>query len=125
MKKINFLINKEFLFFNTVAVVALLVNIIFRIILDVIFEYILSIVFAQIIAMIVFYLLLKYFVFKKKKKSNPLNFTFINVISLVQVTVVSYIFVNYITVNMFTTSHLLGIGSTSITSFILHKKFSF
>jgi len=92
-----------------------------------------SIAIAHILGMIVAFILFKKIVFNSKKNisASLLSFVFVNVLSLVIIYIMTILFI-YI-FSLFNSdvlfikgaSHGLAICITSISSFILHKKFTY
>jgi putative flippase GtrA len=124
---------KQFLTFLAFGSFALLINFIARLIINLWLSFSLAIVIAQIIAMFCAYFLFRTYVFNFHKDSSRSFFKFliINLISLFQVWAVSY-FLAYVllpTVGIsefiFEISHIVGISSTVLTSFIGHKFWTF
>ncbi|MDR2352054.1 MAG: GtrA family protein [Deltaproteobacteria bacterium] len=122
----------KFVFFGCPAFV---VNILSRWILFHFIPYVLSIIIAYLLGFIVAFISFKYFVFKQSNSGRTLReialFLFVNVISLTQTVIISsalayyfFPFINF-TFYPYDISHFLGICSTVITSYFLHKNLTF
>ena len=122
---------KHFFIFIFLALIAGLFNFIIRFYYSKFFNYTFSVFLAQISAMIMFYFLLKYFLYSTDSKYSFIKFTIINIFSTSQVVLVSSVFALYIfpflnfSFHHMEIAHLLGISSTAMSSFYLHKYWSF
>jgi putative flippase GtrA len=93
-----------------------------------------AIVLSQFCGMIVAYVLAKFFVFEPSKRDVHHEFSrflLVNLVSLVQTWLVSVGLVDLVfpllKMKFYPelTGHFIGLATTAITSFILHKRFSF
>lgn len=125
-------INKKnfIIFFNFITLGALagFLNFFSRIILSLVFNFHISVLVAQIFGMFVAFFLFRNYVFKAEKRSSQwVRFLMVNIISLIIVLIVSHIFAYFLLPSIgihrfkYEIAHLIGIGSTVITSFLLHK----
>ena len=123
-----------FLRFLIVGGSAAVLNIILRIIIDIYFSYVFSIINAYIIAMIYAFALNKKYVFKSKSQTigyEFIKFTVVNIFSVIMILLMSLfltnIFFPFISLKWYPNdlAHIISVFSTAITSYILHKLYTF
>jgi putative flippase GtrA len=127
-------LSKEFLFFVLASGFAFLVNFLSRIFLSCFLSYPISITIAYLFGMVTAFTLNKFFVFKKKDgraKKEAIIFVIVNLIALIQVLVFACLLREIIFPKLnfdfypAGVAHFIGLGSTAITSYLGHKKFTF
>lgn len=124
----------QFLAFVAAAAVSLPATIATRILLSRFVPFELAVIVAHIAGMITAYAGMRTFVFEASGRPPTLEFVrfgLVNMVSLTQTWLVSVVFLRGVFpalgVNTYPElfSHLIGLGSTAITSFVLHSRFSF
>lgn len=124
---------KQFLTFAFFGLIAVLINLTVRLVLNFFLSFSMSVFLAHIFAMGCAFFLFKTYVFSRYRnlRNSLFKFIIINCISLFQVWAVSY-FMAYIFLPslgisgfIYLISHLLGVFSTLITSYIGHKLWTF
>jgi len=122
----------EFLRFITLGSLAVFLNFFSRIILSAEFNYFISIILAQCIGMFAAFVLFRNYLFAPSNRSFQwLRFIMVNLFSLVIILSVSHILVDYLLPTFgiikykYEIAHFIGIGSTVVSSFILHKFWTF
>ena len=145
MEFINKIFTKELLLFVGCGSISTICNITSRMFFSIFMELYISIILAYIIGMIVAFLLFKYFVFNSNTGSNNskyqneiFKFVLVNMYGLIQTIVFSYLFcyvitwlamqLGYVNLDKFiveSISHISALGLLTITSFWMHKKFTF
>ncbi|MFA7685203.1 MAG: GtrA family protein [Candidatus Gracilibacteria bacterium] len=104
-----------------------------RVLFNLKFNYTVSIILAYGVGMIVAFCLFKIFVFEESKNSTKRSvmvFIMVNLFGLIQTVIISLLLNDYlliIGVRQFRPeiAHLIGLGTTTITSFFGHKYFTF
>jgi len=130
---IKIFLTRQFFTFSFFGLVALLINLGARLALNLFFSFSISVFLAHIFAMGCAYFLFQTYVFRSYRnfKSSLFKFLIINFISLIQVWTVSYFMAYFILPSfgfsefLYLISHLFGVFSTVITSFVGHKYWSF
>ena len=129
INKQNFI---DFLRFIVLGSLAVFLNFFSRIILSTEFNFLISVTLAQCIGMLAAYFLFKNYLFQRSNSSFQwLRFVMVNLLSVIIVLIVSHILVYFLlpAVGIFKykyeIAHFIGIGSTAITSFVLHKFWTF
>lgn len=123
-----------FLRFLIVGGSAAVLNIILRIVIDIYFSYAFSIINAYIIAMIYAFTLNKKYVFQSESQTigyEFIKFTLVNILSIIMILLMSLflanIFFPFIGLKWYPNdlAHIISVFSTAITSYILHKLYTF
>jgi putative flippase GtrA len=124
----------RFILFVFAAGLSVPVNLLSRIGFSLVTPFEVAIVLSQFCGMIVAYVLAKFFVFEPSKRDVHHEFSrflLVNLVSLVQTWLVSVGLVDLVfpllKMKFYPelTGHFIGLATTAITSFILHKRFSF
>ena len=124
----------QFVLFALVGGIAALVNILARLGFSLVTPFEVAIVLAFPVALTVAFLLNRYFVFSATDGHAPsqyARFLLVNLVALVQVFVVSVLLARVIfpwaqfTWNAETVAHVIGVLSPIVTSYALHKSFTF
>lgn len=124
----------QFILFALVGGVAALVNILARLGFSLVTPFEVAIVLAFPVALTTAFLLNRHFVFNASHGHAPsqyVRFLLVNLVALVQVFVVSVLLARVIfpwaqfTWNAETVAHVIGVLSPIVTSYALHKSFSF
>jgi putative flippase GtrA len=131
--RFGFLNYKQFLKFVFCGFLAVICNFSIRILLSLKFNYFFSIFLSHLVGMFIAYNLFNNFVFKYKKNNNFRGFRFVivNLLSLITVLAVSFVFFDFIlpilSIKLFAheIAHFLGIVFTAFLSYFLHKKWTF
>jgi putative flippase GtrA len=109
-------------------------NALSRILFSLVFTYEQAIVLAYFVGMITAYVLARIFVFPRSGRSAPqefLRFALVNIVSLTQVWAVSVGLAHHVFPAIGLTwqpelaAHVIGLASITVTSYYLHKHFSF
>lgn len=123
-----------FLRFLIVGGSAAVLNIILRIVIDIYFSYAFSIINAYIIAMIYAFTLNKKYVFQSESQTigyEFIKFTVVNMLSIIMILLMSLflanIFFPFIGLKWYPNdlAHIISVFSTAVTSYILHKLYTF
>jgi len=93
----------------------------------------LSIIFAHVLGMLIAFLLFRIVVFKSNKNilQSISSFTIVNLLSLILIFFMTILFINLLSFsdldNLYikAISHAIAVSFTSITSYVLHKKFTY
>ncbi|MDR2437059.1 MAG: GtrA family protein [Endomicrobium sp.] len=127
--------SKIFILFILSGFLAAMVNIVSRWILFHYLPYVLSITIAYILGMLTAFILFKIFVFDAKQSGRTLResliFVIVNLLALAQTIVISVLLVDYLfpyinfTFYPYDVAHIIGTGIPVITSFFLHKYWTF
>lgn len=124
----------RFILFVLAAGLSVPVNLLSRIGFSLVVPFGVAIVLSQFCGIIVAYILTKAFVFESSRRGvhhEFSRFVLVNLVSLAQTWVVAVGLVDFIfpiiKMNFLPelTGHFVGLATTAITSFILHKRFSF
>ena len=127
-------LDNKFIVFVLVGGFAAAVNVLTRIALSFVLNYDLSIVLAYLVGMTVAYALNRTYVFGESGRtvrSEYLRFGLVNVVSLAQVWFVSVVLARYLfpaagfAWHAETIAHGIGVASPVVSSYFLHKYFSF
>ncbi len=130
----KFMRGENFILFIIAAGLSAVVNLISRFFISFFFGYSLAIVLAHLIGMLTAFTLMRFFVFQSsgKRMQNEIRmFVFVNILSMSQTWLVAVIFVYYVfpifnvQYHMELLGHFIGLASTAVTSFMLHKNFTF
>jgi putative flippase GtrA len=109
-------------------------NALSRILFSLVFTYEQAIVLAYLVGVVTAYVLARVFVFQRSGRSAPqefLRFALVNVVSLTQVWAVSVGLAHYLfpaigfAWHAELVAHVIGLSSITVTSYYLHKHFSF
>jgi putative flippase GtrA len=128
------MIDSRFLRFAISGILAAAVNIFSRVLLSDYMSYSLSIIASFLIAMTTGYLLMRYAVFERSGRhpaGEYVRFGLVNLLALVQVWCISMVFARYVfpllipRIRPDTPAHIIGVLSPVITSYYLHKYFTF
>lgn len=126
--------SSQFFRFVVSGGLAAVVNILSRIALSQLTSYSVAIVIAYLIGMTTAYVLMKLLVFERSGRraaEEYLRFGMVNLVALAQVWGVSMLFAFYIfpwlmpAVSAMTPAHVIGVLSPIVTSYVLHKHFTF
>lgn len=126
--------SRDFLLFLVIGGLAALVNLVGRIVFNLMVDYQVAIVLAYPFGMAVAFLLNRHFVFKADAHpaiGQMVRFALVNVLSLVQIWIVSVGLVEWafpaigFVWHAETVGHAIGLGSPALTSYFAHKHFSF
>lgn len=124
----------RFILFVIAAGLSVPVNLLSRVGFSLVVPFSVAIVLSQICGVIVAYTLTKVFVFEPSRRGVHREFSrfvLVNLISLAQTWLVAVGLVDIVFPMVKMTfypelvGHLIGLATTSVTSFILHKRFSF
>lgn len=128
------MITARFLRFAVTGALAAAVNILSRMLLSSYMSYSASIIASFLIAMTTGYLLMKFTVFERSGRhpgGEYLRFGLVNVVALAQVWCVSMVLARYVlpwavpSLPPETPAHVIGVLSPVVTSYFLHKHFTF
>lgn len=128
------MVNSRFIRFVVSGALAAAVNILSRILLSAYMSYSASIVVSFLIAMTTGYFLMKLAVFERSGRhpgGEYLRFGLVNLVALAQVWCVSMVLASYVlpralpSVPPETLAHIIGVLSPIVTSYFLHKHFTF
>ena len=124
----------QFLLFALAGGIAALINIMARIGFNLVTPFEIAVVLAYTVAMTVAFILNRHFVFKAEAGDLPsqyFRFFVVNLFALMQVFAVSVIFARIVfpwaafTWNAETVAHVIGVFSPIVTSYALHKSYTF
>ncbi|CAM2961729.1 GtrA-like protein [Legionella steigerwaltii] len=126
--------SKQFIVFLIVGTIAFTVNFCSRIIYNYSFSFSTSILLAYITGMVVAFILVKLFVFKKSQQTvtrSIIFFILVNLIGMLQTWVISLLLAYYVLpalgIQSYTReiAHLFGLASPVFTSYLGHKFWTF
>jgi putative flippase GtrA len=131
--KIKYFFSKEFLKFVFVGGVAAILNFVSRFFFSLYLSYAFAITASYGIGIIIAFILNKIFVFKKKGETHVQVFWFIvvNIIAYIQILFIALLFrsILFPIVHFYfypeAVAHFIGLASTTITSYLLHKFLTF
>lgn len=133
-KRLAAILSPRFLRFAISGGVAASINILSRIVLSQLTNYTVAIVIAYLIGMTTAYVLMKFLVFEKSERcaaGEYIRFGVVNIIALGQVWGVSFLFAFYVfpwlapALSPETPAHVIGVLSPIVSSYFLHKHFTF
>lgn len=128
------MITSRFVRFAVSGALAAAVNIVSRMLLSAHMSYSASIVASFLIAMTTGFVLMKFTVFEKSGRhpaGEYLRFGLVNLVALAQVWCVSMVLARYVLPSVIpalapeTPAHVIGVLSPIVTSYFLHKHFTF
>ena len=124
----------KFLYFLLAGGSSVLINILVRMGLSLFMPYEVAVVIAHLAGMAVAFTAIKLFVFERSGRavgSEMLRFALVNMVSLAQTWIVAVGLVRFVFPSIGMTyapeliAHVTGLASTAVTSFLLHRHFSF
>lgn len=128
------MVNSRFMRFAVSGALAAAINILSRILLSAYMSYSASIIVSFLIAMTTGYLLMKLAVFERSGRhpgGEFLRYGLVNLVALAQVWCVSMVLARYVLPGLLpsvppeTPAHVIGVLSPIVTSYFLHKHFTF
>lgn len=126
--------NLTFVYFIAVASASVLTNVVTRMVLSNYLRFEIAVIASHLVGMFVAYYGMKVFVFDRSGRttqSELMRFAAVNVISATQTWLISVVLLRvvfklaHVQTGAELFAHLIGLASTSISSFLMHKHFSF